>query len=195
MTPNPTGPPTRDEFAAFLIKRLHQAGETRELRYDEANFQLIYLEEGQVVERQRLVRMFDELHRTPIGERKDWWTSTVAKLQRIADDLAGKHDKLLTELRPSIRPRSYFDNLVIQADTDGLVGPAVPYLRQRAAGACCLFPTWFGNPRSRGGCRARPTTSTSSSSVLDRIGVSRSCSRCQRSVHPAAVPASGGSSA
>src|SRR5688572_258086 len=102
----PADKPTQNEFAKIAIERLKQAGEQRQIEFDEADFQLTFIEkDGKPNQRKFLHRAYEDFLRTPLEARRDWWAKFV-RVSAPPQKLTGSFDKIRNELFPQIRLRS-----------------------------------------------------------------------------------------
>lgn len=118
--------PTKDEFARIVIERLKQAGDTRALEYDAANFRIHAKQSDGAEGWMNLERRYDLFLRTPVEERREWWAKFIRGEMSTASP--EKIDFNLPDLFPQVRLRSYFDSIQIQMETeDDTVSDAIPY--------------------------------------------------------------------
>ncbi|PQO46260.1 DUF1444 family protein [Blastopirellula marina] len=94
------GTSKRDQFAEQLLRRIKQAGETREIRYDREAFQFGFYEQGEPVGSANLANLFSEYDRLPAKHRE-------AFLKRITNAILSHHVPLpenYEDARPDILP-------------------------------------------------------------------------------------------
>lgn len=134
---------SKRQFGMTLIRELRAAGDTRTCKFDEEQFQLIFLENGVKVGVANLTNLFEEFSQRKASERGDFIREIIRSIlsshKKLPVDFAdAQHDLLI-----SVRSRSYFTLLELQNWANGnedFSWPHIPLAEHLAIGLVFDLP-------------------------------------------------------
>jgi hypothetical protein len=100
------GRPSLDRFAAELMRRIREAGETDELRFDRAERSILQIRDGEVVGVMNLANIYGNYRRLPRARRPDFLRTCVRMAMARHRELPDDFEAASPDLRPRIWPRA-----------------------------------------------------------------------------------------
>lgn len=121
------GPPSRHRFAQQIIAGLKRAQYPYEIRYDQAEFRLLFTEGGTTRGFAQLHNIYHEHCLTPKKDRKNHLRRLIRSKLRGDSDIPEEFEDARPDILPVIRSRAYFELTPLQARVEGLDFPSPPY--------------------------------------------------------------------
>lgn len=140
------GPPTEAKFAQLFISELQKAGETRNMRYDEAEFQLVIAEEGDQSGVINLRNFYAEFCNLSPADRKKYLPDTIQAILAPREELPEDFEEIKPHLRPKIWARAGIEHTNLQARLRG--GKKGIDMPQYEVGSHLLASIVYDLPRS-----------------------------------------------
>ena len=104
------GPPSRDQFAAAMIRALRDIGDLRQHRYESEQFRLVNGGAGEI----NLGNIYQEHCKLPSAERKAHLKQVAHAFYSAENELPELFDDARKNLRPKIWPRATYANLELR---------------------------------------------------------------------------------
>ncbi len=123
------GPPSAERFASELIRRLREAGEQDELRYEAAENRILHVRDGQVVGAMNLHNMYRTYCEKPRGERAAYLRLCVRGALAHRRELPEDFDSARPDLRPKLWSRAALEKQRLRGrlgEAEGVDPPCIP---------------------------------------------------------------------
>lgn len=139
------GPPTEAKFAQLFSAELQKAGETRPIRFDPDEFQLVITEEGDQSGLINLRNFYSEFCNLSPADRKRYLPETIQAILAPREDLPEDFEEAKAHLRPKIWARAGIEHTNLQARLQGRHKLELP---QYEVGSHLLASLVYDLPRS-----------------------------------------------
>jgi hypothetical protein len=140
------GPPTEARFAQLFMSELQQAGETRPIKFDADEFQLVIAENGEQSGLINLRNFYAEFCSLSPADRKKYLPETIQAILAPREELPEDFETIKGHLRPKIWARASIEHTNLQARIRG--GQKGIDMPQYEVGAHLLASIVYDLPRS-----------------------------------------------
>jgi hypothetical protein len=120
------GPPKPDNFARIVVAALREAGDTRDVQFDAAEFRLLFIENGEVNGITNLHNLFDEYCAAPKAERAQCLRHLVKAILSQFKETPKDFEDAKHDLLPKIWLRCTFEKIRLQQELEGGKEPDIP---------------------------------------------------------------------
>ncbi|PQO32987.1 DUF1444 family protein [Blastopirellula marina] len=103
------GSSKRDIFAQRLLRRIKEAGETREIRYERDTYQFRFFEQGEPAGSANLGKLFHQYDRLPAGQRDAFLTQIAREILAHHKPIPEAFEDAQCDILPIVRSRSYLE--------------------------------------------------------------------------------------
>ncbi|MGY8767039.1 MAG: DUF1444 family protein [Pirellulales bacterium] len=121
-------PSTQSSFAELLIQRLQDAGETKEIVFDEESFQLRFLDEGEESGLVNLCNLYAEYNQLEDSESEQFFSRVTKALLSYQKEVPEEYEDAKPDIRPVVRSRAYFELLRLEQQYRGADPLELPYI-------------------------------------------------------------------
>ncbi|PHS08374.1 MAG: hypothetical protein COA78_12860 [Blastopirellula sp.] len=121
-------PSTQSSFAELLIQRLHDAGETKEIEYDEESFQLRLFDDGEEAGLVNLCNLYAEFNQLDDSESEQFFSRVTKALLSYQKEVPDEYADAKPDIRPVVRSRAYFELLRLEQQYRGAEPLELPYV-------------------------------------------------------------------
>ncbi len=122
------GSSKRDDFAQRLLRRVKQAGETREIRYDRDTYQFRFFEQGELAGVANLGNIFSEYDRLTSDKRDDFLTQIARAILSHHKPIPEAFEDARPDILPIVRSRTYFEIENLQRRLQGEPQGELPFV-------------------------------------------------------------------
>lgn len=122
------GSSKRDDFADRLLRRVKDAGETREIRYERDTYQFRFFEQGELAGVANLGNIFNEYIRLSSGERESYLTRIARAILSHHKPIPESFEDAQCDILPIVRSRAYLEIDNLQRRLEGKPRFELPYI-------------------------------------------------------------------
>lgn len=113
------GSSKRDIFAQRLLRRIQEAGETREIRYERDTYQFRFFEQGEAAGIAKLGQLFIQYDRLAAGQRDAFLTQIAREILAHHKPIPEAFEDAQCDILPIVRNRSYLETEYLQRRLQG----------------------------------------------------------------------------
>lgn len=121
-------PSKRDQFADRLVRRVKEAGETSEIRYERDAFRLNFFDQGEPTGAANLANLFQEYDRLPLAQREAYLTQVTRAILSHHKVIPEAYEDAEPDILPLLRRRACLESSRLQQRLLGNTEKEVPCL-------------------------------------------------------------------
>lgn len=123
-----SGRPSKNGFAKTYMRALRQAGDTREMQYDAAEFCIRFSGDGGNGSVANLCNVYNDYVAVPPARRAECLSSYVRAALSYLKEIPAEFTDAQADLRPKLWARAMIERVVLQAQLTADKTPEIPYL-------------------------------------------------------------------